>query len=95
MTSLGIMVFSRDNLITIKDEAYVINLDDKQSKGTHRVLLFIDRNTVVYFGSFGIDYIPQKVLSKIKDKSITQNIFRNKIMIILCVDFIVSLSKNI
>ena len=95
MTSLGIMVFSRDNLITIKDEAYVINLDDKQSKGTHRVLLFIDRNTVVYFNSFGIDYIPQKVLSKIKDKSITQNIFRNKIMIILCVDFIVSLSKNI
>ena len=95
MTSLGIMVFSRDNLITIKDEAYVINLDDKQSKGTHRVLLFIDRNTVVYFDSFGIDYIPQKVLSKIKDKSITQNIFRNKIMIILCVDFIVSLSKNI
>ena len=89
------MVFSRDNLITIKDEAYVINLDDKQSKGTHRVLLFIDRNTVVYFDSFGIDYIPQKVLSKIKDKSITQNIFRNKIMIILCVDFIVSLSKNI
>ena len=95
MTSLGIMVFSRDNLITIKDEAYVINLDDKQSKGTHRVLLFIDRNTVVYFNSFGIDYIPQKVLSKIKDKSIAQNIFRNKIMIILCVDFIVSLSKNI
>ena len=95
MTSLGIMVFSRDNLITIKDEAYVVNLDDKQSKGTHRVLLFIDRNTVVYFDSFGIDYIPQKVLSKIKDKAITQNIFRNKIMILLCVDFIVSLSKNI
>ena len=95
MTSLGIMVFSRDNLITIKDEAYVINLDDKQSKVTHQVLLFIDRNTVVYFDSFGIDYIPQKVLSKIKDKAITQNIFRNKIMILLCVDFIVSLSKNI
>ena len=54
MTSLGIMVFSRDNLITIKDEAYVINLDDKQSKGTHRVLLFIDRNTVVYFDSLGL-----------------------------------------
>ena len=27
--------FSRDNLPRIKDGAYVINLNDKQSKGTH------------------------------------------------------------
>ena len=39
-------------------------------------LLFIDRNTVVYFNSFGIEHIPQQVLHKIKDKSITHNIFR-------------------
>ena len=32
----------------------MINLDDKQSKGTHCVLLFIDRNAVVYIDSFGI-----------------------------------------
>ena len=30
----------------------------------------------VYFDSFGIQYIPQDVLNKIKDKSITCNIFR-------------------
>ena len=30
----------------------------------------------MYFDSFGIEYIPQKVLSKIKDKPITDNIFR-------------------
>ena len=40
------------------------------------VSLFIDKNMAVYFDSFGIEYIPQEVLSKIKDKSITQNIFR-------------------
>ena len=45
-------------------------------KGTHWVSLFIDRNTAVYFGSFRIENIPQKVLNKIKDKSITHNIFR-------------------
>ena len=45
-------------------------------KGTHWVLLFIDRNTGVCFDSFGIEYVPQEVLSKIKDKSITHNIFR-------------------
>ena len=49
---------------------------DKNSKGTHWVLLFIDKNTAVYFDSFGIEYIPQEVLNKIKDKSITHNIFR-------------------
>ena len=38
--------------------------------------LFIDRNTTVYFDYFGIEYIPQKVLNKIRDKSITDNILR-------------------
>ena len=30
----------------------------------------------MYFDSFKIEYIPQDVLDKIKDKSITENIFR-------------------
>ena len=42
----------------------MINIDDKKSKGTHWVPLFFDRNTVVYFDSFGIEYIPQKVLNQ-------------------------------
>ena len=54
----------------------MINLDDKQSKGTNWVSFFIDRNTAMYFDSFEIEYIPQEVLSKIEDKSITHNIFR-------------------
>ena len=67
---------SKSNLPRIKDAVYVINLDNKKSEGTHCILLFIDRNTAAYFDSFGIEYIPQEVLNKIKDKSITQNIFR-------------------
>ena len=39
-------------------------------------MAFIERNTVVYFDSFGIEYIPQEVLNKIRDKSIPHNIFR-------------------
>ena len=38
--------------------------------------MFIDRNTAVFFDLFGIEYIPQEVLSKIKDKGITLNIIR-------------------
>ena len=69
-------VFSRDNLLRIKDGAYVIKLDGQQSKGTNWISLFIDRNKALYFYSFGIVYIPQEVINKIKDKSITHNIFR-------------------
>ena len=70
------MFFSRNSLSRIKDGAYVINLDDKNSKATHWVSLFMDGNTVVYFVSFGIEFIFQEVLNKIKDKSIIHNIFR-------------------
>ena len=48
-------VFFQDNLLRIKDGAYVENLDNKQSKGTHWVSLFIVRNTTVYFDSVGIE----------------------------------------
>ena len=68
--------FSRNNLPRIKNGVYVINLDDKNSKGIHWILLFIVRNLAVYFDPFEIEYIPQRLLSKIKDKSITNNIFR-------------------
>ena len=54
----------------------MINFDNKISKGTHWVLLFIDRNTAVYFDCFAIECIPPEVLNKINDKSITHNIFR-------------------
>ena len=69
-------LFSRHNLFRIKDGVYVINLDDKQSEVTHWVSLFIDKNIAVYFYCSVIEYISQEVLSKIKDKSITHNIFR-------------------
>ena len=40
------------------------------------IKLFLDRNTAVYFDSFGIEYIRPEVLNKIRGKSINQNIFR-------------------
>ena len=58
MNLVSMVFFSRDNLTRIKDGAYIINLDDKQSKGTHWASLFIDRNIVVCLDSFGIEHIP-------------------------------------
>ena len=54
----------------------MIILDEKGSKGTNCTPLCIDRNTAFYFHLFGIEYIHQELLNKIKDKSITHNIFR-------------------
>ena len=48
LLNLLTFIFSRDNLPRMKDEAYVISLDDKQSRGTHWVSLFVDRNEAVY-----------------------------------------------
>ena len=53
---------------------YVINFNDKKSKGTHWVLLFTDRNTAVNFDFLGIEYIPQEIFKKVRDKSFTHNI---------------------
>ena len=58
-------VFSIDILSRIKDGVYVLNLDDNQSKGTHWVSLFIDKNAVVYYVLFEIEHILQEVLFKI------------------------------
>ena len=68
-----------------------LNPDDKNSKGTHWFSLFINKNTAVHFDSFGTEYIPQEVLNKIKDKLLTIYL-EYKIMNLLCVDFIKSLS---
>ena len=60
-------IFSRNNLLRIKDGAYVINLVGKKNKGTHWGSLFIDENTAVYFDLFRTEYVPQEVLNKIID----------------------------
>ena len=68
------VIFLRYSLPRRKDGAYVINIDDKQSKETNWFSLFVGRNNV-YFNPFGFEYIPQEVLIKIKDKFITHKIF--------------------
>ena len=48
----------------------------KESKGTHWVSLFINRNASVYFDSFDTESIFQDVSNEIIDKCITHNIFK-------------------
>ena len=69
-------VYSRNNLPKIKDGAYVINLDEYKSIGTHWIALYVNDNNVTYFDSFGVEHIPKEIKKLIGNKYITTNIYR-------------------
>ena len=81
-------VFSRDNLPnSIKNDAYVINLDEYHDIGTHWVALYVNNKTIIYFDSFGVEHIPKEIIkfignnaqspsAKACNKKIITNIYR-------------------
>ena len=70
-------VYSRDSLPNkIKDGAYVINLDKYSDIGTHWVALYVKKNDITYFDSFGVEHIPKEIKAFIKNKNVKTNIFR-------------------
>ena len=76
----GLMgVFSRDNLPnTMKNGAYVINLDEYRDIGTHWVALYVNNKTITYIDSFGVEHIPKEIMKFIgssNDKNIITNIY--------------------
>ena len=72
-------VFSRDNLPnTIKNGAYVINLDEYRDIRTHWVALYVNNKTVTYFDSFGVELISKEIIKFIDNKNIITNIFRTQ-----------------
>ena len=58
--------YSRNNLPKIKDETYVINLDEFHSIETRWIALYVNGNNIresydaIYFDSFKIKEIPKK-----------------------------------
>ena len=47
---------------TIKNGAYVINLDEYEDAGTHWVaLLYVKNNLVIYFDSFVVEHVPKEI----------------------------------
>ena len=62
-------VYSRKNLPKkIKDEAYIISLDEYADAGTHQIALLCNRSEIVYFDSFGVNMFLKRLknLSGIK-----------------------------
>ena len=66
------MVFFQEIIFQkkINDGTYVINLDDTLDA------LFCNRNEILYFDSFGVEYVPEEIKEFIENKNIKANIFR-------------------
>ena len=95
----GLMVFYLEiiYLKKINDGAYVINLDKYANVGTHWIAVFCKKkNEIIYFDSFGVEYVPNEIKEFIEEfprnKNIKTNIFQvqedNSMCGYFCVGFI-------
>ena len=71
--------FLVDPILTMSDIisiAYIINLDNSKNTGTHWVVIFVKKDELIYFDSFGVEHIPEENKKLIGNKNIKSNIFR-------------------
>ena len=61
-------VYSRTNVPKIKDDVYVMNLDEFKSIRTHWIALNVNGKNIKYFDSFEVEHIPKKVTKFIENK---------------------------
>ena len=58
--------YSRDNLPKrIKDEAYVINLDEYADVGTSWIALYNSNIEIIYFDRFGVEHVSEEIKKNI------------------------------
>ena len=78
-------VYSRHNLLKIKNGAYIVNLDGYSDIWTRWVALYVHNDDVTYLDSFGVEHIPKEIKAFINRSlpivlrpplRITKNIFR-------------------
>ena len=51
-------------------------MNEYTDTGTHWIAVFVKNNAIIYFDSFGVEYIPKEVKKFIGNKDIKTNIFR-------------------
>ena len=65
-------VYSRNDLHEIKDETYVINLDEFMSIVTHWLALHVNGNNIIYFDNLRVEHIPKETKKFIGKKNAIQ-----------------------
>ena len=61
-------VYSRNYLSKIKDGAYIINLGEYESIGTHSIPLYVNAENATYFDNFAVEHVPKKLENSLKTK---------------------------
>ena len=69
-------VYFKDNLPKIKDGTYVINLDEYSDIETHWIALYVQKNDVIYFDTFGVEHISTEIKGFIGNKNIKTDTLR-------------------
>ena len=54
--------------------AYVINLVEFKSTGTHSITLNVQGNNMIYYDSFGVGHVLKEIIKFIANKNIITNI---------------------
>ena len=67
--------YSTNNLYKIKDGAYITNVDEYESIGTHWIALYVNATNVAYFDSFGVENIPKEIKKFVGNDNIKTNIY--------------------
>ena len=67
-----------NNLSRIRDRAYVINLHEYESIGTHWIALYVNGNNIIYFDNFRFARISKEIKTFIGNKNIITNIHRTQ-----------------
>ena len=55
---------------------HINNLDEFKSIEIHWIALFVNRNNVIYFDSFGVEHIPKEIKKFSGNKNVISNIYR-------------------
>ena len=79
-------VYSINNLSKIKDGrkggrgvlVYIIDLDEYESIGTNWIALYVNAKSLTCFDSFGVGHVSKQIKRFIRNKNITNNIYRIK-----------------
>ena len=58
----------------MKCGAYIVNLDEQKSVKTHWIALYVNDNSITYFGSSGFEHILKEIKKIIDNKNNITNI---------------------
>ena len=76
LTNFEIQEHCQNEIRKIKDGAYLINLGEFKSIGTHWIAFYVNNSKGSYYESFGVEHVHKDIKKFIENKHIITNIYR-------------------